>query len=118
LDTDGCLILSGRLKRFTKIGGEMISLGAVEEILAEHLINAGRMSADLPSLAVCADERDPDRTRLILFTTIPLDREEASMILQQAGLSNLVKIAAVKRVQDIPIMGAGKTDYRTLQALC
>lgn len=118
LDTDGCLILSGRLKRFTKIGGEMISLGAVEEILAEHLINAGRMSPDLASIAVCADERDPERTRLILFTTIPLDREEATMILQQAGLSNLVKISSVKRVEDIPIMGAGKTDYRTLQALC
>ncbi|MBM4311986.1 MAG: AMP-binding protein [Deltaproteobacteria bacterium] len=118
LDTDGCLILSGRLKRFTKIGGEMISLGAIEEILAEHLINAGRMSPDLPSLAVCADERDPERTRLILFTTISLDREEATMILQQAGLSNLVKISSVKRIADIPIMGAGKTDYRTLQALC
>lgn len=118
LDTDGSLILSGRLKRFTKIGGEMISLGAVEEILAKHLINAGRMSPDFPSLAVCADERDPERTRLILFTTIPLDREEANMILQQAGLSNLVKISSVKRVDDIPIMGAGKTDYRTLQALC
>ncbi len=118
LDSDGCLILSGRLKRFTKIGGEMISLGAVEEILAKHLINAGRMSSDLPSLAVCADERDPERTRLILFATIPLDREEANIILQQAGLSNLVKISSVKRVDDIPIMGAGKTDYRTLQALC
>jgi long-chain-fatty-acid--[acyl-carrier-protein] ligase len=118
LDADGSLILSGRLKRFTKIGGEMISLGAVEEILAKHLINAGRMSPDLPSLAVCADERDPERTRLILFVTLPLDREEANMILQQAGLSNLVKISTVKHVEDIPILGAGKTDYRTLQALC
>jgi long-chain-fatty-acid--[acyl-carrier-protein] ligase len=118
LDAEGCLILSGRLKRFTKIGGEMISLGAVEAVLSKHLINAGRMSPDVPSVAVCADERDPDKVRLVLFTTIPLEREEANMILQQAGLSNLVKISSVKHIEDIPIMGAGKTDYRSLQALC
>ena len=57
LDQDECLILSGRMKRFTKIGGEMISLGAIEEALVKHLIQEKRISPDVPSLALCADER-------------------------------------------------------------
>jgi long-chain-fatty-acid--[acyl-carrier-protein] ligase len=118
LDQDGNLIISGRLKRFTKIGGEMISLGAVEEAIVQHMIQKGRISPDLPSLAVCADEKEEGKPRLILFSIKPLEKEEANQILQQAGFSNLVKISAVKQIEQIPLMGAGKTDYRTLQGLC
>lgn len=115
LEEDGSLILSGRLKRFTKIGGEMISLGAVEEMIGQALIQAGRISTDIPSIAVCVDEKEADKPKLILFAIIDLDREEVNQILQQAGFSNLVKISAVKKVHEIPIMGAGKTNYRQLQ---
>lgn len=118
LESNGSLVLSGRLKRFTKMGGEMISLGAVEETLAKHLIAAGRISPDISSIAVCADEREAGKPQLILFTIVDMDKEEANHILQSAGFSNLVKIASVKRIDDIPLMGAGKTDYRTLQGLC
>ncbi len=118
LEPNGNLILSGRLKRFTKMGGEMISLGAVEETVAQHLIQEGRISPDIPSIAVCADEREEGKAQLILFATIDIAKEDANRILQQAGFSNLVKISTVKKIDDIPIMGAGKTDYRTLQALC
>jgi long-chain-fatty-acid--[acyl-carrier-protein] ligase len=118
LDPHGNLIISGRLKRFTKLGGEMISLGAVEETLVRRLIQDGRISPDVPSLAVCAEEKEAGKASLILFSTISIDAEEASRILQQGGFSNLVKISAVKKMDEIPILGAGKTDYRTLQALC
>lgn len=118
LDRDGNLILSGRLKRFTKLGGEMISLGAIEEVIAKFLIDKKRISPDVPSIAVCAEEKESGKPRLILFATIDIEREEANEILQNSGFSALVKISAVKRIEDIPIMGAGKTDYRTLQSLC
>jgi long-chain-fatty-acid--[acyl-carrier-protein] ligase len=114
LDSEGYLVLSGRLKRFTKIGGEMISLGAVEETLISELIRRGKISADLPSLAVCADERS-GKTELVVFTTISLTREEANEILKNSGLSRLIKISAVKKIEEIPLMGTGKTDYRKLQ---
>jgi long-chain-fatty-acid--[acyl-carrier-protein] ligase len=117
IDEERNVILSGRLKRFTKVGGEMISLGAVEETLIKALIHQGRISPDILSVAICSDEREGN-SKLILFTTIDIDREEANSILQQAGFSNLVKISGVKKVEDIPLMGAGKTDYRSLQALC
>ncbi len=118
LDADGALILSGRLKRFTKMGGEMISLGAVEEILVKQFILEKRISPDVPSLAICANEKEEGKPRLILFSTIQIDKEYVNHILQQAGFSNLVKISAVKLIDEIPLMGAGKTDYRNLQALC
>lgn len=118
MDSNGCVILSGRLKRFTKIGGEMISLGGVEEVLMKQLIQQGRISPDIPAIALLSNEKEEGKPRLILFITIEMDREEVNQILQNAGFSNLVKISEVKHVDDIPLMGAGKTDYRTLQALC
>jgi long-chain-fatty-acid--[acyl-carrier-protein] ligase len=116
LDPDGSLILSGRLKRFTKVGGEMISLGAIEEILAKALLAQKRISPDLPSLAICAEEKEVGRPRLILFTTIDIDTDEVNHILQEARFSNLVKVNQVKKIEEIPLMGAGKTDYRKLQS--
>ncbi len=116
IDPDGSLILSGRLKRFTKVGGEMISLGAVEEVIATELIRRGAISSDLPGLAVCSDERIPSKPQLILFTTADLNPNEANEILKTAGFSRLVKIASVQKIEEIPLMGTGKTDYRRLQS--
>lgn len=118
LDEQGNIILSGRLKRFTKIGGEMISLGAIEEILTTDLIRKGKISPNVPSLAVLADEKIEGKPKLVLIAIIAIQKEEANQILQDAGFSNLVKISDVKQIEAIPIMGAGKTDYRTLQNLC
>ncbi|MBI5272795.1 MAG: AMP-binding protein [Chlamydiia bacterium] len=117
LDPEGNLILSGRLKRFVKLGGEMISLSAIEESLAAALTISGRISADAPSLALCADERVEGRPQIILFSTVPLDREEIHQILKEAGFSRLIKISVVKKVNEIPLMGTGKTNYRQLQEL-
>lgn len=116
LDPEGNLILSGRLKRFTKIGGEMISLGAVEDVIAKELMRRGFISADFPNLAICADERVVDRPQLVLFATIDLNREEVNELLKSAGFSRLIKISAVQKIDAIPVMGSGKTDYRKLQA--
>jgi len=117
LDPQGNLILSGRLKRFTKLGGEMISLGAVEEIITKELLNQGKISPDIPSLAVCSDERVPGKPRLVLFSTIALQEEEVNDILKQQGMSRLVKISKVVLVEEIPLLSTGKTNYRQLQSL-
>lgn len=109
LDAERNLILSGRLKRFTKVGGEMISLGAIEQALLTEL----HVTSDLPSLAVCASEKG-DKSQLILFTTLSLTKEEVNEILRKAGFSRLVKITTVQKIEEIPIMGTGKTDYRKL----
>jgi len=104
VDGAGNLILSGRLKRFMKLGGEMISLGAVEDALSKE-----------PGLAVVVDERVEGKPQLVVFTTQHLSVNEANDRLRASGLSRLVKIANVIPVDEIPLMGTGKTDYRKLQ---
>ena len=115
LDEENFLILSGRLKRFTKVAGEMISLGAVEEAIRSELIREGKISADAPALALCSKELEPGKTALILFSILPLERDKVNEILKRAGFSRLIKIAAIQLVPEIPLMGSGKTDYRRLQ---
>jgi acyl-CoA synthetase (AMP-forming)/AMP-acid ligase II/acyl carrier protein len=113
LDHQHHLFLSGRLKRFTKVGGEMISLGAIEEAIAA---SQGH-SRDVVDLAVCVDESNPDKSQLILFTTFEIEKDAANEILRKSGLSRLMKINRVQKVAEIPLLGIGKTDYRKLQTL-
>jgi long-chain-fatty-acid--[acyl-carrier-protein] ligase len=99
-----------------KIGGEMISLGAVEMALAQaHSHN--QTAGDAPSLALCADERIEGKPRLILFTTVPFLEEEIATILRNKGFSRLIKISKVIQIPEIPLMGTGKTNYRQLQTM-
>jgi long-chain-fatty-acid--[acyl-carrier-protein] ligase len=110
-DADGVLTFRGRLKRFAKLGGEMISLPAIEEVLNERCASEDEEG---PSLAVevTADEEQPE---LVLFTTRDLDRETVNGHIQEAGLSSLHKIRRVRRVKEIPLLGTGKVHYRALR---
>lgn len=112
LDPEGNLILSGRLKRFVKFGGEMISLAAIEQTLLNELQQA---PSEKPVLAICISE-NKGQPQLIVFTTLDLNTETANHLLFDSGFSRLAKIADVRRVEEIPIMGNGKIDYRTLQS--
>jgi long-chain-fatty-acid--[acyl-carrier-protein] ligase len=112
VDNDGVLTFCARLKRFVKLGGEMISLPAIEAVLESHF--AG--DTDKPVLAVeaTADEYHPE---LVLFTTREIDRESANRHIRQAGLSGLHNIRKVVKLDQIPTLGTGKTDYRALKEL-
>ena len=108
---DGVFTFAGRLKRFVKLGGEMISLPAIEDVLLRHYVRA---SDDEPVLAVEGTpvELNPE---LVLFTVRPVDREEANSLIRAAGLSPLHNIRLVIKVDKIPTLGTGKTDYRALK---
>lgn len=99
------LILSGRIKRFAKIAGEMISLGGIEEVIYSRVKNG----EEGPLVAVCEE-----KSKLILFTTLSLDKDRINQILKEEGFSRLVKIDEVRKVKEIPIMGTGKVNYRAL----
>lgn len=111
---DGILTFAGRLKRFVKLGGEMISLPAIEEVLNRRY---ARASDEGPVLAVEATpvELNPE---LVLFTVRPLDREEVNRTLRESGLSGLHNIRTVVPLDAIPVLGTGKTDYRALKERC
>lgn len=107
---DGVFTFRGRLKRFVKLGGEMISLPAVESVLQKAF---PRESNDGPTLAVVATSGE--RPELVLYATFDVERERANAALREAGLSALHNIRRVDRVEAIPVLGTGKTDYRSLQ---
>jgi long-chain-fatty-acid--[acyl-carrier-protein] ligase len=109
----GSLLFAGRLKRFVKMGGEMVSLPAVEEIL---LARFGLPEDEEVPLALEAMETE-SRVDLVLFTTRPVSREEANAAIREAGFSPIHNVRLVRSLERIPLLGTGKTDYRALKAL-
>ena len=112
-DQDGVLTFAGRLKRFVKVGGEMISLPAVEEVLARAYADPADKG---PVLAVESTpaESNPE---LVLFTVKNLDREKANNQIRAAGLSALHNLRAVVQLEEIPTLGTGKINYRALKEM-
>jgi acyl-CoA synthetase (AMP-forming)/AMP-acid ligase II/acyl carrier protein len=110
-DTEGVLTFCGRLKRFVKLGGEMISLPAIEDVLSPHFASA---DDEGPVIAVEATpvEENPE---LILFTVKDTDRVSVNSYLRDAGLSALHNIRHVIKLNEIPVLGTGKTNYLELK---
>lgn len=117
LNHQGYLTISGRLKRFVKIGGEMVSLASIEDSLLNGVLKSGEaLSQEGPILAVSAKEEVGDKTKVILFSCFPATLDFANNILKESGFSNLVRISTVIQLKEIPLMGTGKVNYRALEA--
>ncbi len=112
-DATGVLTFCGRKKRFIKLGGEMISLPAIENALLTHYTAADDNG---PALAVEATPTD-ERPEIVLFTTLPITRQEANDRIREAGLSPLHNIRIMRQLEAIPVLGTGKTDYKLLQKM-
>jgi long-chain-fatty-acid--[acyl-carrier-protein] ligase len=112
VDGDGFIHLGGRLKRFLKAGGEMVSLPALEEPFARLY----PPTQDGPRVAVEGVETEGGR-RIVLFTTEPVELGEANTILQQEGMRGVMRLDEVRRLDKLPVLGTGKTDYKVLRAL-
>ena len=111
---DGRLVITGRLKRFIKIGGEMISLGALEEALVKKWPSED----GTPQFAIVPKGLEGDqRPSLILVSTTALTSAEVNETLNGAGFPHLARISEVRRVDKMPILGSGKTDMQTLKQL-
>lgn len=112
LDDDGFLHFRGRLKRFLKAGGEMISLPALEEPFEQRFPR----DRSGPHVAVEGIETDQGRT-IVLFTTEALTLDEANAQLREAGLRGVMRLNDVRLVAEIPVLGTGKVDYKALRAM-
>ena len=106
LDEDGYLWHKGRLKRFVKIGGEMVSLVMVEET----------MNALTPLEVECCAVELPDSKRgskIVGVTNTMVDQQDLNKKLSKA-LPNLALPKKYVHVAEFPRMGSGKTDFRSL----
>ena len=105
------LVISGRLKRFLKFAGEMISLPAIEDALVAQW-PAGENG---PKVTIDGEERDGQPPIICLYTTEAAIRpEEANRVLKAAGLPSLAYVRHVHLMKEIPLLGSGKTNYRAL----
>ena len=113
LTIDNQLVISGRLKRFVKIAGEMISLPAMETALQEvYPGEDGEVAIALSYL-----EKEGERPEIFLFSTFDLARKEINETLSKAGFGNLARINHVIKIDAIPVLGTGKIDYLQLKNL-
>ncbi len=103
-DNEGFLQIMGRAKRFAKIGGEMVSLTAVEQLLDELYPQAKQ--------GIIAVEDEKKGEKLVLITSA----EEADLptirkYFQAQGISELWMPKEVRFMKNPPLLGTGKFDY-------
>lgn len=110
LDAGNVVTIRGRAKRFAKIGGEMVSLAAVEAMVATLWPDAQHVVVTLP------DERKGEQ--LVLITDKP-DADKAALLAhaRTEGIPELWVPRAILVVGTIPVMGTGKVDLPAATAL-
>ena len=112
LDEDRYIHFQGRLKRFIKAGGEMVSLPALEEPFAT-LYPA---TEDGPQVAVEGIET-PNGRHIVLFCVRRTAVREANTVLAEAGFRGVMRLDDTHQLDAIPVLGTGKTDYKVLRKM-
>lgn len=109
LDEDGYLWHSGRFKRFVKIGGEMVSLVKVENVMEKYL----------PEGVACCVVEIPDEVKGSTIVAAVTKEINKVAILRKMG-KELPNIALPRQffiIESLPMMGTGKIDFRTVTEL-
>lgn len=110
IDREGFITITGRAARFAKIAGEMVSLGAIE-MLVQSLWPE-------ESHAVVSVPHAKRGERIVLVTTATAaDTESLRKLGKQAGFAELAVPGDIVKVDEIPVLGSGKTDYRATREL-
>lgn len=108
IDADGFLRIVGRVKRFAKVAGEMVSLEVVEKIA----VAASTQAAHAASSQIDAQRGEA----IVLFTTdAALSREQLQAAARAAGLPEIAVPRKIVCVAALPLLGTGKIDYVTLK---
>jgi acyl-[acyl-carrier-protein]-phospholipid O-acyltransferase/long-chain-fatty-acid--[acyl-carrier-protein] ligase len=108
IDEEGFITILGRAKRFAKIGGEMISLVAVEEVLFE-------LWPDDVHAVVLLHGGPRGETLALVTTRQGLKRDELRQKLAELGVAEIAIPKKVLHMETIPLLATGKVDYVTLE---
>jgi acyl-[acyl-carrier-protein]-phospholipid O-acyltransferase / long-chain-fatty-acid--[acyl-carrier-protein] ligase len=109
VDDDDFIRIVGRVKRFAKVAGEMVSLESVE-----------KLASQTSTLCQHAAATQPDAARgetIVLFTTdTQLTRDQLQTTARAAGWPEIAVPRKIKVVSALPLLGTGKLDYVTLKS--
>jgi acyl-[acyl-carrier-protein]-phospholipid O-acyltransferase/long-chain-fatty-acid--[acyl-carrier-protein] ligase len=110
VDDEGFVTIAGRVKRFAKIAGEMISLNVVEDFAQKCWPESAHAVVTAP------DEKRGEM--LVLFTTEQgADTGVLSAFIKQSGGTELMAPKRIVKLAELPLLGSGKTDYVTLRTM-
>lgn len=110
VDTDGCIRIKGRVKRFAKIAGEMVSLAVVENCASAIWPDNLHAAATMP------DPRKGEQI-ILLSDAKNCNREDILSWAQNHGVPELSVPKKVFYVDEIPVLGTGKIDYGRIQKM-
>ena len=112
LDKDGFLIIVDRYSRFAKLGGEMVSLSAIEEKIRDALVGVLDLDTDLDLVAVNLPD-DKKGEKVILLIANEMSPKDIKKTLIAAEMNPLMIPSKFINVDTIPKLGSGKTDFST-----
>ncbi len=110
LDGEGYLFIKGRAKRFAKIGGEMVSLAAVESLAAKVWPGFGHVVVNLP-------DKKKGEQLVLLTENQKASRDELSAFAKAEGVTALSVPATIIHIDKLPLLGTGKTDFGTAKEI-
>jgi len=103
LDQDGYLTIVDRYSRFAKIGGEMVSLGAIEESIRKRLTQ----DTEILTTSIPHDKKGE---RIVLLYAGEISEAQLKNCIEQSGLNSLMRPSRLIKVESIPKLGTGKSD--------
>ncbi len=110
LDADGYVSIQGRLKRFAKVAGEMVSLEVSEAI-------ARKASSEATHAATCVSDAARGEVIVLFTTDSALTREDLAAAARSLGSPEIALPRRIVSVESLPLLGTGKIDYMRLKTM-
>jgi acyl-[acyl-carrier-protein]-phospholipid O-acyltransferase/long-chain-fatty-acid--[acyl-carrier-protein] ligase len=110
IDEQGYVAIKGRAKRFAKVGGEMISLAAVETL-------AGDLWPNVPSAVVAVPDARKGERLILVTQQKDATRSQFIAFARERHASELMFPAEIMILDKMPMLGSGKVDMMTLNKL-
>jgi acyl-[acyl-carrier-protein]-phospholipid O-acyltransferase/long-chain-fatty-acid--[acyl-carrier-protein] ligase len=118
IDADGFLFIVDRYSRFAKIGGEMLSLGKIEQVLCDaYEEKYGSEQANELELVVVNLPDEKRGERLVLLSNTELDEFLNADCFAGGGLGNLAIPSQSVVLEDVPKLASGKMDFGTAKKI-
>jgi acyl-[acyl-carrier-protein]-phospholipid O-acyltransferase/long-chain-fatty-acid--[acyl-carrier-protein] ligase len=117
IDADGFIYITGRLSRFSKIGGEMVPHVRIEEAL--QTILGGEMDGEIKAVVTAVPDESRGERLVVVHTRLNISPDEICRRLATAGLPNLwiPSPDSFLEVESIPLLGSGKVDLKAVADL-
>lgn len=110
LDEAGFLTITDRLSRFAKIGGEMISLGAVEAQISSVLGDEVTF--------VCTNVADEKKgEQVVMLFSGEISEEEVAARIRASAIPSIMQPSKIYKVEAVPVLGTGKVDFKSSKKL-